>query len=386
VSNIDKLYKISRRTEKLIVGLMSGTSLDGLDIALCRINGTGLNTKVSVEKFETIPYSPEIISSLRKISAKTIDLEDLCLWNVKLASIHSNYINNCLKRWKIKNSEVDLIASHGQTVYHCPASQHNKKHFGNSTLQIGDGDHIAKATGIITISDFRQKHIAAGGEGAPLAVYGDYLLFSNKLKNVLLINIGGIANITYLPKNTSERIVSTDVGPGNCLMDLWMRINYNLPYDKNGTEASTGNVNKNFLKNLERNNFFKLPFPKSTGNEIFNYEFILKALKGIGSISNSDIIATLNCFTFRCIKKFTATLPGAFTIYVSGGGIYNLQLMSYLHQEYNKINFQELNYPADAKEAVLFAVLANECVSGKSSVFKKAGVVETLMGKISLSE
>lgn len=365
---------------------MSGTSLDGLDIALCRINGTGLNTKVSVEKFETIPYSPEIISSLRKISAKTIDLEDLCLWNVKLASIHSNYINNCLKRWKIKNSEVDLIASHGQTVYHCPASQHNKKHFGNSTLQIGDGDHIAKATGIITISDFRQKHIAAGGEGAPLAVYGDYLLFSNKLKNVLLINIGGIANITYLPKNTSERIVSTDVGPGNCLMDLWMRKNYNLPYDKNGTVASTGNVNKNFLKNLERNNFFKLPFPKSTGNEIFNYEFILKALKGIGSISNSDIIATLNCFTFRCIKKFTATLPGAFTIYVSGGGIYNLQLMSYLHQEYNKINFQELNYPADAKEAVLFAVLANECVSGKSSVFKKAGVVETLMGKISLSE
>ena len=169
-SNIQKLYDIANKPKRTIIGLMSGTSLDGLDIALCSIEGCGTDTKLEVLHFETVSYSNEFKSELRTVfSKKEINLEKLCLLNPWIALQHAGMINTCLQEWDIKNEEVDLIASHGQTIYHAPQRLHQQQNFGNATLQIGDGDHLAVATGIITISDFRQKNIAAGGEGAPLA-------------------------------------------------------------------------------------------------------------------------------------------------------------------------------------------------------------------------
>ncbi|MEO7265189.1 MAG: anhydro-N-acetylmuramic acid kinase, partial [Ferruginibacter sp.] len=194
------LYNISNKPSRTIIGLMSGTSLDGLDVVLGRVSGNGLKTNFELQEFETVPYDEDFRNEIKSIfSKKHVELEKLTLLNPWVALYHGSIINSLLKKWKINNSDIDLIASHGQTIYHAPKSLHKHEKFGNATLQIGDGDHLAKATGIITLSDFRQKNIAAGGEGAPLAVYGDYLLFADEEENRLLLNMGGIANFTFLP-------------------------------------------------------------------------------------------------------------------------------------------------------------------------------------------
>ena len=200
---------------------MSGTSLDGLDVALCHITGSGLSVAVQVEKFATVPYPEAFREEIRSVFAKqTIDFQQLCLLNPYIGIRHGSMVLDCLQQWQISPDEIDLIASHGQTVYHAPKKQHGLAQYPNATLQIGDGDHVAVTTGIITISDFRQKHVAAGGEGAPLAVYGDYLFFSKKGENRILLNMGGIANFTYLPgSQEANEVFTTDTGPGNTLLD-----------------------------------------------------------------------------------------------------------------------------------------------------------------------
>src|SRR5690606_29098773 len=158
----------------------------------------------------------------------------------------------------------DLIASHGQTIFHAPKHQHRKDGYPNATLQIGDGDHIAMKTGIITLSDFRQKHIAAGGEGAPLAVYGDYLIFSSATENRIMLNIGGIANFTFLPSAHLTGFFSSDVGPGNTLMDQFIQLKYpGKYYDENAAIASSGKPNSDLLNALLDHPFYKAEFPKT---------------------------------------------------------------------------------------------------------------------------
>ena len=219
--NIEALYQISGKSERTILGLMSGTSLDGLDIAVCKISGSGNHTKLSVTHYTTIPYTEDFKTAIRKIfSIKAVDLEAVTLLHAHIARVHATMVLKALESWGLSASSIDLIASHGQTIYHAPKFMHPQSTYGNATLQIGDGDIISAATGIITLSDFRQKHIAAGGEGAPLAVYGDYLIATHPKQNRLLLNIGGIANFTYLPSNmNSAEIFSTDTGAGNTMMD-----------------------------------------------------------------------------------------------------------------------------------------------------------------------
>ncbi|HKO82130.1 MAG TPA: anhydro-N-acetylmuramic acid kinase, partial [Chitinophagaceae bacterium] len=243
--NISALNHIAAKSKRTIIGLMSGTSVDGLDIALCHFSGTGMDTSTELKKFETIPYDKDYKAEISSVfSKKMVDLERLCLLNAWVAIQHANMILHCLKKWNIKPNEVDIVASHGQTIFHAPRSLHGNSKFGNATLQIGDGDHLACKTGIITISDFRQKHIAAGGEGAPLAAYGDFLIFSKKNENRIMLNIGGIANFTFLPGNlNADEVFCSDTGPGNTLMDAFVQKNYPGKYfDENATLASKGKV------------------------------------------------------------------------------------------------------------------------------------------------
>lgn len=222
---ISKLYEIAKKNNKRIIGLMSGTSLDGLDIAVCNFTGHGLASKITVEHFETIAYNDEFRKDVLSIFSKEqVSLEKLCLLNAQIGTVHATMINMCLQKWNISPESIDIIASHGQTIYHAPQSLHKQLNYPNATLQIGDGDHIAVKTGIITLSDFRQKHIAAGGEGAPLAVYGDYLIFGKAGEHRVLLNIGGIANFTFLHASMQlHEVFSTDVGPGNTLMDAFIQ-------------------------------------------------------------------------------------------------------------------------------------------------------------------
>ena len=392
--NIQHLYEIANKPTRRVIGLMSGTSLDGLDIALCTITGAGNTTKISLDEFITIPYASDLKEKLLTVfSQKTVSLEQLCVLNPWLALQHANMVNEALKQWGMQSTEIDLIASHGQTIYHAPKSLHPEDVFGPATLQIGDGDHIAVATGIITISDFRQKHIAAGGEGAPLSLYGDYLLCAHATENRILLNIGGIANFTLLNAGSSlAQVFSSDTGPGNTLMDAYTRKYFEgLAYDKDGIIAKSGKINEPLLQSLKSDSFFKVAFPKTIGPELFNLDYIIQAQMALGTmLSHEDVLATLNMFTAQTISESISKVVGdqsVYTMYISGGGMHNHLLMEHLKQLLPSITIKssmEIGILPDAKEAILFALLGNEAVAGTPLLAGgNATKVATTMGKIS---
>jgi anhydro-N-acetylmuramic acid kinase len=287
-----------------------------------------------------------------------------------------------------------MIASHGQTIYHAPKSLHPNSEYDPATLQIGDGDHIAVTTGILTLSDFRQKHIAAGGEGAPLAVYGDYLLCSHPTENRLLLNMGGIANFTYLAAGCSlDQVFSTDTGTGNTLMDAYTRSYFTpLAYDKDGAIAAKGKINNALLAELKVHSFFSLALPKTIGPELFNLEFLAKAQAASHTIgiSPEDVMATLNRFSAETIADcINSSIPSGttFNMYSSGGGMHNPMLMGHLKSllpNATLYSSEVLGINPDAKEAILFALLANEAVAG-TPLFAggHATKIPTTMGKVS---
>lgn len=394
--NVAALYQIAQKPSRKIIGLMSGTSLDGLDVALCEISGAGEDTKVSLMQFDTVNYSEDIKLEIRKIFAKeTIDFKHLPLLNEWIGLLHADMIMQCLSNWELSAASIDLIASHGQTVMHAPKILHQQEKFPNATLQIGDGDHIAVKTGIITLSDFRQKHIAAGGEGAPLAVYGDYFLFGKKGENRIMLNMGGIANFTFLPATLEpSNVFVTDTGTGNTLVDTFTRLYFpEKAYDKNAEIALKGKVNEAFLSTLKSDAFFKKPFPKTTGPELFNMAFVKNAQKmsQTESLSVEDLLATLTRFSAETIADAIKNAIGnitneKFTIYMSGGGMHNPLLVNWLKEllPFNFLKTDDLGISGDAKEAVLFAILANETIAGGKSDFgTKKGIPSVSMGKIS---
>ena len=396
--NISKLFAIAQKNERLIIGLMSGTSVDGLDVALCKITGSGSNTNITILQFETVAYTNEYRENVAALfSKKTIDLQALCLTNEWIGIQHGKLILQCLHKWNITPHTIDAIASHGQTIYHAPLSLHGLQAFGNGTLQLGDGDHIAVTTGITTLSDFRQKHIAAGGEGAPLAVYGDYLIFGSKTENRILLNIGGIANFTYLPSTLNMgEVYSTDIGPGNTIMDAYCKQYYNCNYDHNAEIATQGIINNELLAALENESFLQQKFPKTTGPELFNLHYLHKAQVATSTelLSNIDVMRTLNQFTANCIinaLKIATSNNATVTVYSSGGGMHNPLLMHTLTTAMPNITFKTTNHLAinpDAKEAVLFAVLANEALVGNNQNFNtnRTDIPAVSMGKISFAQ
>jgi anhydro-N-acetylmuramic acid kinase len=397
-ANLEALYQIGKKPVRHIIGLMSGTSLDGLDVALCAISGEGESTQVKLVQFSTVDYDEATKALIRQVFAKkTIDFQQLALLNGWIGQLHAQMIRQCLARWSIEPSAVDLIASHGQTVMHAPKALHQQEKFGNATLQIGDGDHVAFGTGIITISDFRQKHVAAGGEGAPLAVYGDYFIFSKQGENRIMLNMGGIANFTYLPGSLeAQDVFVTDTGTGNTLLDAFTRLNFpTMAYDKDAAIARQGQANKELLAGLMDHSFFKQSLPKTTGPELFNLAYLANAQKvsGTTALSVPDVMATLTHFSAQTISaaindsiKASGNAASTFNIYMSGGGAHNPLLVELLKSQLPCPFYRtdDLGISGDAKEAVLFAILANETVAGGSSNFgKRKGIPSVAMGKIS---
>ena len=415
--NLQRLHDLASRPSRRIIGLMSGTSLDGLDVALCQIEGHGGATKVELLNFDTVDYTEGVKNEIRKIFAKqTIDFQHLTLLNEWIGRLHGEMVLSCLAKWGLDTEGVDLVASHGQTVFHAPKILHNIERFSNGTLQIGDGDHVAVTTGIITLSDFRQRHVAAGGEGAPLAVYGDYFIFSDPSENRLMLNMGGIANFTYLPASLdASEVFVTDTGTGNTLLDAFVRRFFpEKAYDKDAEIARKGNVLPDLLTALKADDFFKKTFPKTTGPELFSITYVENAIKNTPSVSKlflalksktkrpsdtqiADLLATLTRFSAETIaeamrsvfisKKFSKAEIQGFKIYMSGGGMHNPLLVNWLQELLPEIEFRKtdvLGINGDAKEAVLFAILANECVAGQPVDFgNRAGVPSVSMGKIS---
>lgn len=399
--SIKKLADLAEKKSRKIIGLMSGTSLDGLDIALCEISGSGENTDVQLTEFVTTPYSEQLRKQLKKISSvEDVKLKEITYWHTKLAHLHAEMILNALQIWKVNSNDVDCIASHGQTIYHYPArDQQDFREPENSTLQIGDGDHIAAKTGILTISDFRQKHVAHGGEGAPMAGLVDRILFTHPTETRILLNIGGIGNFTYLPakKSSDEKSFTTDTGPGNTLIDSLMMHNYNKPYDEDGKIAFSGKLNKKLLDEMLSDRWFDEEKSKTTGPEYFNISWFEKKIAQAGldsdSIEPKDLIRTASELSARTIVESIQNQKNdgsSVTVYVSGGGAHNPYLMQKIRELLPGIpvkNIAEIGLSPDAKEAVLFAVLANEMLAGegfKMEMTEKNRKVN--FGKISFPE
>jgi anhydro-N-acetylmuramic acid kinase len=388
-TNLQRLFNSAQKPERLGIGLMSGTSLDGLDVALCRFKGNGLDTQFELLEFKTMPYGDEFKDEVRQVfSRKLVNLEKLTLLNAYIGDFHGELVLDCLREWNIAAADIDYIASHGQTIYHAPKSLHKQGAYPNATLQIGDGDHIAIKTGIITISDFRQKHIAAGGEGAPLALYGDVILGNKAGEDRVLLNIGGISNFTYLPAGgDAANITCTDTGPGNTLIDAACKLYFGKAYDEDSAIAFSGKVNEALLKALLAHPFFKEALPKTTGPELFNLNYLGKAQKASDTMGPpADIVATLSAFTAQSIAGAIATLniPQGLKIFVSGGGAHNPFVMQRLQQLLPGMligNTNALGIQPDAKEAILFALLGNEALCGQPILIGTNPAV--LMGKFS---
>jgi len=413
--HVFQLNQISKKRSRRIIGLMSGTSLDGLDVALCQFFGSGQKSRVKVLQFETLPYDEAFKAEIRRVFAKKeIDFQHLVLLNVLIAERHALLVNQCLEQWKLLPEDIDLLASHGQTVFHAPRVLHGLPDYPNATLQIGDGDHLARRTGITTISDFRQKHVAAGGEGAPLALYGDYFLFSQKGEERYLLNIGGIANFTYLPADQDpEKAFATDTGPGNTLLDAFARELFGVPFDDGARIASNGRVDDYLLEILKSEPFFKKPLPKTIGPELFSVTWVKAALAKLpkGNPNPYDVMATLTRLTADTIAdsilstqtknlglgpikesagiKVDSSLKhrSSQTVYISGGGAHNPLILKFLKENlpgFKIESMQKLGMDGDAKEAVLFAALANETVAGRAQGNEVLGGIPIVgMGKIS---
>lgn len=391
---ISKLYHIAGKPSRLIIGLMSGTSLDGLDIALCHFTSAGPYTKFELLDFISFPYEKSFVGLIGQIfSKRNIDQQFLSGLHAHIGDVHAELVNRALKIWNRSSEEIDLIASHGQTVFHAPQSFTKDLTLPNSTLQIGDADHIAIKTGIITVSDFRQKHVAAGGEGAPLVVYGDKLLFSSSSENRILLNIGGISNFTVLPKEgLPTKIFATDVGPGNTLMNQYMSEHFGLEMDTDARLARQGKPSVRLVNKLLDHPFLKQDFPKTTGPELFNLAYLSHVLASTDTpdLSHADVMASLCLFSAKAIgqgiQNTTENLEDL-KIYVSGGGLHNPLLMDMLKAEipqHGIQSFEVLGINSDAKEACLFAALANETVSGNPNhAHGIAGAPAICMGKIS---
>lgn len=375
LNSIDKLYALSKAESRLILGLMSGTSLDGVDLALVRVKGSGMGVQFELLNFETLKYPEELHLRLSKLMVpSSCKLEQLCLTHIELGQFFGDLILKTLSHWQVDPQIVDCISSHGQTIYHWPNAPGLNGQLVHSTLQIGDADQIAYRTGIFTVADLRTKDIAAGGQGAPLIPYVNRLLFSKPNTNRVLHNLGGISNLTWLPGDLHNPPLAFDTGPANVLINLAVArlIDPAQHFDAEGTYAAKGQVNESLLKEMLSHPFFAEKPPKSTGREMFGAEYFEKFLLKSSSrcLTVYDQIATLTEFTASSIAqayRLFLPLEQSMEIFFSGGGVHNHYLMARLKDLLQPAQIgtsEDLGVNADALEAIGFAIMANELLCG----------------------
>ncbi|MBK5442263.1 MULTISPECIES: anhydro-N-acetylmuramic acid kinase AnmK [Peribacillus] len=362
-----------------IVGLMSGTSLDGIDAALVRVNNTGLKTEIEMIEFITYPFPKDIEKEImQSLSVETSNVQLICSLNFKLGKLFSDATKEVCEKAGLPIEQLDLIGSHGQTIYHQPLQEQN---WVPSTLQIGEPAVIAHDTNTIVISNFRTMDMAAGGQGAPLVPFTEYILYRSETKGRLLQNIGGIGNVTVLPKQASlNDMYAFDTGPGNMIIDEVCRQLFNLRYDEGGKIAKQGLINEELLSYCFSHPYIMSPPPKSTGRELFGRQYVVKLLKMFESLPSQDILATVTMFTAKSIvenyRAYIFPITKIEEVIIGGGGSYNKTLLemiqSLLGNSIQVLTQEELGYSSEAKEAVAFALLANETFHGNPSNVPKA--------------
>ena len=346
-------------TKEYYIGLMSGTSIDGIDAGLYDFSGNS----AQVINFYYQPYTAPIKQKIQALCNRhqSVSLADYGELDTQLGLLFAEACLTLLQQANIDAKTIKAIGSHGQTLYHAPNS---KLPF---TIQIGDANIISQKTGITTIADFRRRDIAAGGQGAPLVPAFHQAFFYNASENRVIVNIGGIANLSILPKDAKRNSLGFDTGPGNTLMDYWVSQHKNCAYDKGGAWAATGRVQKKLLKHLKDELYFSAPPPKSTGTEFFSASWLTKKLATLPAYPPEDVQRTLCQLTAEtiidAILKFA---PETDKVFICGGGAHNETLINTLGQLLNiPVTSTEVEglHP-DQVEAMAFAWLAKQTLQG----------------------
>jgi anhydro-N-acetylmuramic acid kinase len=347
---------------------MSGTSLDGIDVAIIDITGSGFKAKINVVTSHSVPYPRKIREALLEVSNTNAQTGDISRLNFLLGELYAEALEETVERAQIPLDSIKLIGCHGQTIFHEGQGAPFLGKKVASTFQIGESSVISERTGIDVISNFRERDVAAGGKGAPLVPYLDYMLMRHRGRGRVAINIGGIANLTAIPPNTNtDRVIAFDTGPGNMVIDqLVSRITTGAQtYDRDGVIAASGDVDAKLLAKLLRDKYFRARPPKTAGREQYGSEFVSKLLDT--ELSSEDLIATATALTAESIalgvRNFVLPEMRVDEIFVSGGGTHNPTLMRMLRKAMDPIPVMEtteVGLDVDAKEAIAFAVLAYE--------------------------
>lgn len=356
----------------VVVGLISGTSADGIDAALAEIDRKP-DLKIRLIEFDTYPYPAGLMKRIIDLPSMP-DIGKISYLNFYIGELFADAALRIARKGGINISKVDLIGSHGQTVYHMPKSRGGSRVDIGSTLQIGEPSIIAERTGVTTVADFRPRDMASGGEGAPLTPYLHYHLFSDKISR-LIINIGGMANITYLAGGGKiTDTIAFDTGPGNAMIDEMFRICFRsrTGIDHGGEMAAKGNISKELLRSLMRHPFIKKDPPKTTSREEFGRILTDKSIKKgerLG-LNRYDLLATVTAFTSESIIYNSRGFieKGISEVIVGGGGTRNNFLMGSLEKGFNPIKvstFEDHGISSRAIEAMAFALLAHETIHGR---------------------
>lgn len=351
-----------------VCGLMSGTSLDGLDIAIVDFSEDAEQVAHELIHFVTMPYTEELTSQLFQLMDPLAPLHKVSSMNMYLGELYAQLIKESLIDSEITYESIDLISSHGQTIWHEPTVDQERLYARPNTLQIGDISALAEHSGKPVIGDFRTRDVAAGGQGAPLVPFADQVLFQSATKGRVIVNIGGIANMTVMsPRHQEQPVIAYDTGPGNMVIDAFVMKHSEgtQSYDSNGDLASSGNVHEEWLNELMRHEYFSYPAPKSTGRELFGASYA-DAMWSQGDdygLSSVDKIATVTMFTAKSlaseIQKHIQT-HDLKEVFLSGGGVHNKTLLNHLREQLPQIEVQAseaIGMNSDAKEAFVFALL-----------------------------
>jgi anhydro-N-acetylmuramic acid kinase len=372
---------------------MSGTSLDGISVAIVELSGEGWNKQVKTLAHGTTPYPKQIREGILAVSNANTHTSQIGLLHFLLPELYAKAVKALCTRAKIALSRLELVGCHGQTILHIPSPT---RAFGKRlrcTLQIGDGSVLAERLGVPVVSDFRPRDMAAGGQGAPLVPYVDYLLFRDKKRGRVALNIGGIANVTAIaPNSKPDDVIAFDTGPGNMVMDqLMSRLTRGTrSYDRNGATARKGTVSRWLLRILLRDPYYRKEPPKSAGREEYGEQFVQHILGT--RLPKEDLLATATALTASTIaqgirKHIMPHMP-VDDLIVAGGGVRNRFLMDLIGEELPGVHVAsstEYGVDSDAKEALAFAILASETWAGSPSNLPSATGAShpVILGKIS---
>lgn len=392
---------LKNKEKRLVVGMMSGTSVDGVDAALVEISGSEESPEVRLVAFENKPFPPAVREKIFKLfRPDTAPVDEVGYMNFLLGELYAKAALSVIEKAGLRPSDIDAIGSHGQTIWHSPDPDERDGYPIRYTVQIGEGSVIAQRTGVVTVSDFRVGDIAEGGQGAPLVPFSEYLLYRRKDETILLQNIGGIGNVTVLPAGAGpDAVFAFDTGPGNMIIDAVVSAltDGRETYDAGGERGGRGKVCEALLAKLQEDAYYTQPLPKSTGRERFGVQYTrdVMAMQKEYGISDDDLVATVTDLTAWSIADAYAryVLPKykAVELIAGGGGSYNKTLIAMLEKRlaaYDvKVRVQEdLGFNSDAKEAVAFALLADRAVRGMPNTLPAVtGARQSvIMGKISL--